>query len=291
MCNSLPFYSASSFVYLPTQNRKRMIGIFDSGVGGLSVWRELLKLIPNAEYLYIADSGNCPYGPKPKEEVIERCKAICNYLIDQKADIIVIACNTATAGAVSTLRTLYTLPIVGMEPAVKPAALGTKTGVIGVLATKGTFKGNLYRDTRNRYAYNKKVIEQVGDGLVELVESGKTDTDEAIALLAKYINPMLRQNADQLVLGCTHYPFLIEPIKRIVGKRMKIVNPAPAVAMRTMNLLKNMNLLPDNNSVGNTIFCSTGDNLELIKKMSDSIIISLHSSPKGYEAIYKNLQI
>lgn len=291
MCNSLPFYSASSFVYLPTQNRKRMIGIFDSGVGGLSVWRELLKLIPNAGYLYIADSGNCPYGPKPKEEVIERCKAICNYLIDQKADIIVIACNTATAGAVSTLRTLYTIPIVGMEPAVKPAALGTKTGVIGVLATKGTFKGNLYRDTRNRYAYNKKVIEQVGDGLVELVESGKTDTDEAIALLAKYINPMLRQNADQLVLGCTHYPFLIEPIKRIVGKRMKIVNPAPAVAMRTMNLLKNMNLLPDKNSVGNTIFCSTGDNLELIKKMSDSIIISLHSSPKGYEAIYKNLQI
>ena len=268
-----------------------MIGVFDSGVGGLSVWKELLKSMPNAEYLYIADSGNCPYGPKPKEEVIKRCTAICSYLIEQKADIIVIACNTATAGAISALRKIFTLPIVGMEPAIKPAALNTKTGVIGVLATKGTFNGTLYNNTRSRYAYNKKVIEQIGDGLVEIVESGKTDTDETLALLAKYINPMLKQNADQLVLGCTHYPFLINPIRKIVGKRMKIVNPAPAVAMRTVNLLKGMNLLPNDQSTGKTIFCSTGDNLELIKKMSDSIISSQENLIENYTSSYINLKV
>lgn len=267
-----------------------MIGIFDSGVGGLSVWKELIKLIPNADYLYIADSGNCPYGPKPKEEVIERCKAICNYLIAQKADIIVIACNTATAGAVSTLRKLYTLPIVGMEPAVKPAALNTKTGVIGILATRGTFKGSLYQNTRNIYAYNKKVIEQAGDGLVELVEAGRTDTEEALTLLSQYITPMLAQNADQLVLGCTHYPFLIDTIRKIVGKRMKIVNPAPAVAQRAVHILKNMNLLPDNDSIGMTTFCSTGENLELVRNMAESIIKS-STTTENHKTFYQNLQI
>ena len=267
-----------------------MIVIFDSGVDGLSVWKELVKLIPNADYLYIADSGNCPYGPKPKEEVIERCKAICNYLIAQKADIIVIACNTATAGAISTLRKLYTLPIVGMEPAVKPAALNTKTGVIGILATRGTFKGSLYQNTRNIYAYNKKVIEQAGYGLVELVEAGKTDTEEALTLLSQYINPMLAQNADQLVLGCTHYPFLIDTIRKIVGKRMKIVNPAPAVAQRAAHILKNMNLLPDNNSMGMTTFCSTGENLKLVRNMAESIIKS-STTTENHKTFYQNLQI
>lgn len=268
-----------------------MIGIFDSGVGGLSVWKELVELVPNAEYLYIADSGHCPYGPKPKEEVIERCKAICNYLIAQKADIIVIACNTATAGAVGTLRKLYPLPIVGMEPAIKPAALNTKTGVIGVLATRGTFKGSLYKNTRQRYAYNKKVIEQVGEGLVELVEAGLQDTDKALALLRQYIDPMLEQNADHLVLGCTHYPFLINPIIKIVRNRMQIINPAPAVAIRTVNILRNMNLLPANESEGGTVFCSTGDNLYLIQKIADSIINSPNSALKGYRTFYKTLQI
>lgn len=267
-----------------------MIGVFDSGVGGLSVWKELIKLLSNANYLYIADSGNCPYGPKHKEEIINRCRVICDYLIAQKADIIVIACNTATAGAISTLRKLYTLPIVGMEPAVKPAALNTKTGVIGVLATRGTFKGTLYQNTRNIYAYNKKVIEQAGDGLVELVEEGKTDTEEALALLSRYITPMLAQNADQLVLGCTHYPFLIEPIRKIVGKRMKIVNPAPAVAQRAANILKNMNLLPDNDSTGTTTFCSTGENLELVRNMAESIIKS-NTTTENHKTYYQNLQI
>ena len=194
-----------------------MIEVFDSGVGGLSVWRELYKVMPQEEYLYVSDSGYCPYGPKSREEVIERAVAITGFLISNGAEIIVVACNTATAAAINWLRSHYTIPFVGMEPAVKPAALNTRTGAIGVLATKGTFKGELYLRTLHKFASNAKVLEQVGEGLVELVESGETDTPQARELIGKYIKPMLEQNADHIVLGCTHYPFLENVIREFAG--------------------------------------------------------------------------
>ena len=237
-----------------------MIGVFDSGVGGLSVWRELYKEFPGETYLYVSDSGYCPYGPKSKEEVIERAVAITEFLISNGAEIIVVACNTATAAAINHLRSHYTIPFVGMEPAVKPAALNTRTGAIGVLATKGTFKGELYLRTLHKFASNATVLEQVGEGLVELVENGETDTPQARKLIGKYIRPMLEQNADHIVLGCTHYPFLREVINDVVGEReVEIIDSGEAVAKRVEYLLDELNLRAENGASAEYRFMTFAD--------------------------------
>ena len=251
-----------------------MIGVFDSGVGGLSVWRELYKEFPGETYLYVSDSGYCPYGPKSKEEVIERAVAITEYLISNGAEIIVVACNTATAAAINHLRSHYTIPFVGMEPAVKPAALNTRTGAIGVLATKGTFKGELYLRTLHKFASNATVLEQVGEGLVELVENGETDTPQARKLIGKYIRPMLEQNADHIVLGCTHYPFLENVIREFAGEGVEIVNPAPAIARRAGEVLQARRESAGKHIVvekGRNRFVTTGNNLQLLEKMVHGI--------------------
>jgi glutamate racemase len=213
----------------------------------LSVWREVVKLLPHEHTVYYADSAYCPYGQKPPAQIIERCDRIVDFLTRQQpCKLIVVACNTATAAAIDHLRATYPLPFVGMEPAVKPAALHSVTGVVGVLATQGTFKGRLYQETLERFAGDVQIIEQPGDGLVELVERGATDGEEAQALLEKYIRPMLHARIDHLVLGCTHYPFLIPAIRKITGDRVTILDPAPAVAQRVKSLLAQNNLL--NNS-------------------------------------------
>lgn len=251
-----------------------MIGILDSGVGGLSVWKELVNILPEENYIYVADSGFCPYGPRPKEEIIDRTSKISSFLINKGAKLIVVACNTATAGAIDYLRQNFDCPFIGMEPALKPAALNSKTGVVGVLATKGTFKGELYLRTLHKFATDATVIEQVGNGLVEIVESGEIESKEARELLNKYINPMLEKNADHLVLGCTHYPFLIEQIREIVGKRMEIINPAPAVAKHTLDVLKEKGLIVDRakNEYSGSEFYSTSNNLTLIESMVKNIL-------------------
>lgn len=250
-----------------------MIGIFDSGVGGLSVWRELYREFPGETYLYVSDSGYCPYGPKSKEEVIHRAKAITEYLIANGAEIVVVACNTATAAAIEYLRGHYNIPFVGMEPAVKPAAINTKTGAIGVLATKGTFKGELYLRTLHKFASNAKVLEQVGEGLVELVESGNTDSPQAREVIGKYIIPMLEENVDHIVLGCTHYPFLEGVIREFTGENVQIVNPAPAIARRVGEVLSQRRILGGKGAPvtseelkANT-FVTTGENMPVLKKM------------------------
>lgn len=223
------------------QNLKKFnIGIFDSGVGGLSVWREIIKIMPSNNYFYVSDSAYCPYGPRPQSEIIDRARVITKFLIGKGADIIVVACNTATAAAIKALREEFSIPFIGMEPAVKPAALSSKTGVIGVLATKGTLNGKLYNETLKTYANGVEVVEKEGKGLVALVEEGKFTGEETDKLLRKYINPMLEKGADHIVLGCTHYPFLLEAIKQITGESVKIIDPAPAVAKHLYDVLEQM---------------------------------------------------
>jgi len=216
--------------------KRKIIGVFDSGAGGLTVLKELVKLMPQCSYVYFADSLNCPYGPKGSNEIIRLSTIITEFLIKQGCTTIVVACNTATAAAIDFLRANYPIPFVGMEPAVKPAALSTKTKSIGVLATKGTFKGRLYQETTSKYASNIKVCYQVGSGLVELVEQGNSNSEEAKDLLKKYINPMLQENIDHLVLGCTHYPFFIPILKEILPESIAIIDPAPAVAKQTTRI-------------------------------------------------------
>ncbi len=248
-----------------------MIGIFDSGVGGLSVWREIVKLLPYEKYIYVSDSGYCPYGPQSREYIIDRARRISRFLIEQGVDIIVVACNTATAAAIKPLREEFDIPFVGMEPAVKPAALQSKSGVIGVLATRGTFKGELYLGTLHKFASDLKVIEQIGDGLVELVEEGKTNTPQAEELLAKYLDPMIEEGADCVVLGCTHYPFLADSIKKVSGSRLAIINPAPAIAQRVKSLLEKREN-GHKNGAGVNLFYTTGNNLSLLESMVDAIV-------------------
>ena len=218
-----------------------MIGVYDSGLGGLTVLKELVAQRGRRDYLYFADSRHCPYGLKTKEFLRERAEAVARFLIGNGADMIVVACNTATAAAISHLRSTFDIPFVGMEPAIKPAILNTKTGVVGVLATAVTFTGELYHKTLEHYATPQegiRVIEQVGYGLVEAVESGKIHAPETIALLHSYIDPMLAAGADHIVLGCTHYPFLTEEIEKICDGRALVVNPAPAVARQTLKLYR-----------------------------------------------------
>lgn len=225
-----------------------MIGIFDSWLWWLSVWKELAKLMPNQNFYYIADSAYCPYWRKTPEELQERSKKLTNFLINQwNCDLIVVACNTATAAAIDVLRSEFSIPFVGMEPAIKPALLKSKTWVVWVLATAGTFKWALYHRTLTQFQWNIKVIEEIWDWLVELVENNQTESNEAYNLLNKYINPMIQENVDHIVLWCTHYPFLTPMINKILFEKnlqykVNIINPAPAVATQTKKILNSLNI-------------------------------------------------
>ena len=215
------------------------IGIFDSGSGGLSVYRELKKLLPQERYLYFSDNAHCPYGEKTAEYIQDRARKITDFLLEKGADIIVVACNTATAAAIAALRAEYPqVPFIGMEPAVKPAALGTRSGVIGVLATAGTLKGSKYLNTRGQWEDNVRIVEHVGEGFVELVEAGILDGEKAEETVRASLQPLLDQGADTIVLGCTHYPFLQPVIERLSGPGVRVIDPAPAVARQTLHVLQ-----------------------------------------------------
>ena len=234
------------------------IGIFDSGIGGVTVLSELVTLLPTSSFVYFADTANCPYGPKSKEEIIQLSDKITRFLISKGAKIVVVACNTATASAIDYLRESFTIPFVGMEPAIKPAALATTTKSVGVLATAGTFKGRLYRETSQKYAANINVNYQIGKGLVELVEQQKSKSPEAKKLLEKYIKPMLAENIDYLVLGCTHYPFFIPLLEELLPKNVKIIDPAPAVAKQAQKMAQKTILMNDSDELF-IDFYSSGD--------------------------------
>ncbi|MCQ2151649.1 MAG: glutamate racemase [Bacteroidales bacterium] len=238
-----------------------MIGVYDSGQGGKSVLQELVKLLPEEDFAYYADTRYCPYGPRPASEVIERACAVADFLIEKGCELIVVACNTATAAAIDHLRSHYSIPFIGMEPAVKPAVLQSKTGVVGVLATKGTFKGSLYLHTLAKFKEDVKVIQQVGEGLVETVEKGVLDGPEVEALIHKCIDPMLEAGADHIVLGCTHYPFLQPVIERIAGEKVTIINPAPAVARQTKKILESIKgIEPSSGKKGSITYYSSLEN-------------------------------
>lgn len=207
------------------------IGIFDSGVGGLSVLKAIRQQHPGEPTIYLADQVHVPYGSRPIGEVRSFAERITRFLIARGAKIIVVACNTASAAALEYLRqTFFEIPIVGMEPAVKPAAERTTTGVVGVLATPATFQGRLYASVLERFAKGVEVLQSTCPGLVEQIEAGDLDGNETRAILEKTIQPMLARQIDTIVLGCTHYPFVIELIEKIAGPEVRVIDPAPAVA-------------------------------------------------------------
>lgn len=219
------------------------IGIFDSGIGGTSIWKEIHTLLPNENTIYLSDSINAPYGQKTKDKIIELSEKNTKFLLKKECKIIVVACNTATTNAISYLRKNYDVPFIGIEPAIKPASIQTQTKVIGILATKGTLNSELFEKASSNINDNITIIEQIGEGLVELIENGKIDSEEMTNLLKKYLQPMLEQNTDCLVLGCTHYPYLIPKIRKIVGNKIQIIDSGEAVARQTKKILKINNLL------------------------------------------------
>lgn len=247
------------------------IGVFDSGVGGLSVWKEIIKILPKESIVYLADNANCPYGPRPEAEIIALCEKNVDFLLSHQCKLIVVACNTATAAAIESLRNNYAIPFVGMEPAIKPAALHSKTGKIGVLATQGTLNGRLFKTTSDKYASHLDVMVQIGHGLVELVETGKVGTKEAENLLRKYLEPMLENEVDQIVLGCTHYPFLLPDILKITGNTVNIMDPAGAIALQVQRLLEEENLLTGARQSSFYHFFASGDPA-MLESMASQII-------------------
>lgn len=240
------------------------IGVFDSGEGGLSVLKEITRLLPEAEYIYYSDNAHCPYGEKSPEYIQDRARAITERLLKEGADVIVVACNTATAAAISVLRSEYSdassqdvrdrvreltggrhdhICFIGMEPAVKPAALGTRTGVVGVLATAGTLKGSKYLKTKESVDDQVNVFEHIGRGFVELVEEGRLSGSEAEDVVKASLGPLLSAGADIIVLGCTHYPFLLPVLQKVAGPDIRFIDPAPAVARQLVHVLERDGML------------------------------------------------
>ena len=232
----------------------RPIGIFDSGVGGISVLKHIHALLPAEHLLYYADSLHAPYGSKTPEFICERAFAITDFLIAQGAKTLVVACNTATAGAVDKLRAHYALPIIGMEPAVKPAAAASKSGVIGVLATVGTLKSAQFAALLEHYGQHVRVVTQACPGLVECIERGELQAPATKQLVAGYVKPLLEAGADTIVLGCTHYPFVRELITDIAGQNVALIDTGAAVARQLMHRLEDLGQLTEEIGIGEVQF-------------------------------------
>lgn len=213
------------------------IGVFDSGIGGTSIWKEIHQLLPHENTVYLADSANAPYGVRSKEEIIALSRKNTELLLEMGAKIIVVACNTATTNAIRELRGGYAVPFIGIEPAIKPAALHSETHTIGILATKGTLASELFHKAIETYT-NVEIIEQIGHGLVELIESGAIDSPEMDKLLRSYLTPMVEAGIDHLVLGCSHYPYLIPQIRKILPPEVNIIDSGEAVARQTRHVLE-----------------------------------------------------
>ena|SRR5690606_4907975 len=252
------------------------IGIFDSGVGGSSIWQEIHKLLQNENTIYLADSKNAPYGNKSAEEITELSIKNTEKLLELGSKIIVVACNTATTNAISTLREKYDIPIIGIEPAIKPAALKTTSKSIGILATKGTLSSALFSKTAEEFRKEISVIEIIGEGLVTQIEAGNIDGPEMISLLKKHTKPMIDANVDYVVLGCSHYPYIIPQLKKILPQNVKIIDSGEAVARQTKTVLQSLNLLREENTKPTLQFFTNAetDTLKfLLKEYSEKISV------------------
>ena len=252
---------------------KQPIGIFDSGVGGTSIWKEINLLLPNENTIYLADSANAPYGLKTKEAIINLSIKNVEHLISNGCKIIVVACNTATTNAIHILRQAYNIPIIGIEPAIKPAALNTQTKAIGILATKGTLSSELFHKTTNLFASNTNIIERIGEGIVELIESGQLHTEAMKDLLKLYLQPMIDANIDYLVLGCTHYPYLMPLLVELLPPNVKIIDSGEAVARQTKVILEKHALLNTNLAKGTHQFFTNGNTEVLGSLLGDKLLV------------------
>lgn len=230
-------------------NNLQPIGLFDSGIGGTSIWRAINRLMPNENTLFLGDSKNAPYGQKTKEEIIHLSKKNVEWLLNKNAKIIIVACNTATTNAIVELRQTYKVPIIGIEPAIKPAAALTKTGKVGVLATQGTLNSEKYEQAQRLYP-NVEFINQIGFKIVQLIEEGQLYSKELEELVRTYIKPMVAQDIDYLVLGCTHYPYLIPVLNKFIPSHIKIIDSGEAVAKNTLKILSDVAMLKTDNLRG-----------------------------------------
>ena len=243
------------------------IGIFDSGIGGITVFNSIKKLLPKEDIIYFSDNLNSPYGNKPIETIKKISFNNTQWLLDNGCKLIVVACNTATTNSISDLRNKFNIPFVGIEPAIKPAAMKTKTGKIGVLATKGTLSSDLFNTTSIDYASNIEILEKNGDGLVELIENGIFEGIEIENLLHKHLDFMINKKIDHLVLGCTHYPFLIKVLSELLPSSIKIIDSGEAVAKQTKSLLIN-NKIENKSNQGKYSFYYNGDSASLNKVLN-----------------------
>jgi glutamate racemase len=256
----------------------RPIGIFDSGMGGLTVRAVIERTLPHESLVYFGDGKNVPYGPRSKEEITEFVdKAIDQLTSHNNVKMLVVACNAATGAAIDHLRAKYSIPIIGMEPAVKPAALTTKTGTIGVLATAAAFKGSLYQTTSAQYRDKIRIIETVGEGFVELVENDLENTPEAFETVRRALEPMLEVGADKIVLGCTHYPFLVEQIRRVIDQFSATRNTQNA-RTEAKTIAKNSSKTATQTSPAEIV-----DSAEAIARHAERILTenNLHADPKN----------
>jgi len=238
---------------MPLSLQHRPIGVFDSGVGGLSILRSMRQSLPSEDLIYFGDQRHVPYGARPREQIQSFSEAITRFLLKQRAKLIVVACNAASAAALKYLRKKFPrIPFVGMEPAVKPATEHTHSGVVAVLATPATFQGELYASVVERFGRGVEILQDTCPGLVARIEAGDLSGPRTRAILEAALLPMLEKKIDTVVLGCTHYPFVIPLIEEIVGPGVRVIDPAPAVARQAARLLKASGLLHEDGNEGNT---------------------------------------
>jgi glutamate racemase len=241
----------------------RPIGVFDSGIGGLSVWREIRRELPAERLLYLADQAHVPYGRRSLEEILALCTAVTRFFLEREAKLVVLACNTASAAALHPLRGAFPkVPFVGMEPAVKPAAQETRTGKVAVIATEATFQSQLFAGVVERFAEGVEVFQQACPGLVERIEGGDTDSPELRARLAGWIRPLVEKGIDRLVLGCTHYPLVRAAIESVAGPNVQVIDPSPAIARQTKRVLERDRLLAAKSDAAPPLFLTTGPDAE-----------------------------
>jgi glutamate racemase len=263
-----------------TLSKPLKIGIFDPGVGGLSVLRAVRELLPGLEIIYFADQAHVPYGRRQMDEIRSFSERITLFLLDMGIDLLVVACNTASAAALKFLRQQFSaLPIVGMEPAVKPASERTQTKTVGVLATPATFQGELYQSLVHKYGEGLQIIQDTCPGLVEEIEAGSLSGERTCHILENALHPMIQKNVDTIVLGCTHYPFVLMEIREIAGKKIQVIDPAPAVARRVQALLEERFGYRNNSTSSETLlFFTSGDPLTFQKQIHALL---------GYDAIVR----